>query len=435
MRMLRVVIPSTVLVVAAISQPAAQTKAPTIPICAGMTLVTAANDASGDYESIKTIEGADAKEVRIKYSAQKLDLGDMFSDAKPTVRTYLSRRVVRREDMQTSRAYLQEFNPVIPEAVPGMTALGTSALVLQELKQKGKAEFGISHWVFVVPPGLNADDPQSIYRKQMKAVAAVEPPTPAVVTVLVNGVPTELPAIRVRGNFYSYISEFWFLDQADNPLTLKFRIGLDEIKPLDADGLAQCKTAKQHGMILPQCLRPSGGDLGTLDLVKIDYRCGAASPAPGTGGGAGAPAAAAAGAGAAGAAGVGQAGAIGELQIEQALQTDGRAEIPDIFFRSDSDEIREESDRRLTEIAGVLKKHPDWKLKVEGHTDSIAADDYNAKLSLRRAAAVKNTLVKKLGIDAARLTPEGFGETRPRAPNDTLYGRARNRRVELVRVP
>src|SRR4029450_7763784 len=104
---------------------------------------------------------------------------------------------------------------------------------------------------------------------------------------------------------------------------------------------------------------------------------------------------------------------------QEAVQKGGRVEIPDIFFRSDSDEIREESDRRLTEIAGVLKKHPDWKLKVEGHTDSIAADDYNVKLSQRRATAVKNALVKKFGIDTARLTPEGFGETRPRAPNDT----------------
>ena len=52
---------------------------------------------------------------------------------------------------------------------------------------------------------------------------------------------------------------------------------------------------------------------------------------------------------------------------------------------------------------------------------------------LRRAAAVKNALAKKFGIDPARLTPEGFGESRPRGSNDTLYGRARNRRVELVR--
>ena len=441
MSRLRVAIPSIAIATLIAAAPAAQPKAPPrIPLCAGMTLVTAVNDATGDYESIKTIDGADAQQVRIKYSAQKMDYGDMFGDGRPRLRTYLSRRVVLRTDMQTSRAYLQEFATVIPEAVPGMTALGTSTLVLEELKQKGRAEFGISHWAFVVPPGLDPNDSQSIYRKQMKATATLEPPTPAMVTVLINGVPAELPAVRTRGNFLGYVSEFWFLDQADNPLTLKFRIGLDEIKPLTAEELAQCKTdAKLFGFLPRHCTRPAGGDVSTLDLVKIDYRCDATPQLPGRGAGTGTMAGAGAGtgSGAGGGAGAGAApgATAGELQLEQALQKDGRVEIPDIFFRFDSDEIREESQRRLAEIASVLKRHPDWKLKVEGHTDSIAADDYNQKLSLRRAAAVKAALVKSFAIEAPRLTPEGFGETRPRATNDTLYGRARNRRVELVRVP
>jgi OOP family OmpA-OmpF porin len=114
---------------------------------------------------------------------------------------------------------------------------------------------------------------------------------------------------------------------------------------------------------------------------------------------------------------------------------DGRVEIPDIFFRFGSDEIRSESEARLLEIAEVLKRHPDWKLNVEGHTDSMSADDFNQKLSERRAAAVKQWLVTRHGIAAARLATQGFGESRPRAPNDTMAGRARNRRVELVRTP
>lgn len=423
--MFRALVPSVAVAALAIaSQSAAQTAVPRIPTCTGLTLVTAVNDATGDYESIKTIDSASETEIRIKYSAQKMDYGDMFGGGRPTLKTYLTRRVVLREDMKNSRSYLQEFATVIPEAVPGMTALGTSTLVLQELKQKGTAEFGISHWAFAVPPGLDPNDSQSIYRKQMRATAAVVPPAPVMVSALVNGVPTEFPAIRVRGNFIGYHSEFWFLDQPDNPLTLKLRIGLDERKPLGPDELAQCKTDTKLAGYTPQhCLRPAGGDLSTLDLVKIDYRCEAAMPQS-TG----------AGAGAGPGTGQAQGGSIGEMQLEQALQKEGRVEIPDIFFRFDSDEIREESDRRLAEIAAVLKRHPDWKLSVEGHTDSLAADDYNLKLSQRRAAAVKNALVKKFGIDAARLTPQGFGESRPRASNDTLYGRARNRRVELVRA-
>jgi outer membrane protein OmpA-like peptidoglycan-associated protein len=121
--------------------------------------------------------------------------------------------------------------------------------------------------------------------------------------------------------------------------------------------------------------------------------------------------------------------------LEQALLEDGRAQIPDIYFASGSDRIREESEAVLLEIANVLKRHPDWKLNVEGHTDSLAADDFNLGLSQRRAAAVKAALVARYGIDANRLAPEGFGETRPRASNETPVGRAHNRRVELVRVP
>src|SRR5829696_3553309 len=241
MSLIRVVVPSAALFALAVSIPAAQTTVPRIPTCTGLTLVTAVNDATGDYESIKTVEGASEKDVRIKYSAQKMDYGDMFGDGRPVLKTYLSRRVVLREDMQTSRAYLQEFNPVIPESVPGMTALGTSTLVLQELKRNGAAEFGISFWVFVVPPGMDPNDSQSIYRKQMKATATVVSAAPATVSVLVNGAPTELPAIRARGNFLGYHSEFWFLDQADNPLTLRFRIGIDERQPLSGEDIERCK--------------------------------------------------------------------------------------------------------------------------------------------------------------------------------------------------
>jgi outer membrane protein OmpA-like peptidoglycan-associated protein len=81
-----------------------------------------------------------------------------------------------------------------------------------------------------------------------------------------------------------------------------------------------------------------------------------------------------------------------------------------------------------------MKKHPDWRLGIEGHTDNIASDRFNLDLSRRRAAAVKDALVTRHGIDAARLTTGGAGESRPLDTNDTLEGRARNRRVELVRI-
>ena len=412
---------------------------PRIPLCAGMTLVTAVNDSTGDYESIKTLESVDDKEIRVHYTTQKVDYGGLLSLDPPRVKSYESRRTILREDIRTSRSYLQQFDTVIPELVPGMTSLGTSTEVLAELKTKGEAEFGISHWAFAVPPGLDPNDSQSIYRKQMKTRSKVVEPKPVMINVLVNGQPTDLPAIHTHGDFYSYISDFWFLDQPDNPLTLKFRIGIGEVRPLSPEDKKACQTApKMNGFPNQGCLKPDGGDSSTLDMVKINYRCGAAPPA-GSGAGAGAGAGAAIGVGSGSGVGGGSASAApagtGPAELERALEKENRIEIFDIFFAVDSDEIRQESEPRLRDIADVLKRHPEWKLTVEGHTDSLAADDYNVKLSQRRAASVKNALVSRYGIVASRLNPEGFGESRPRAPNDTMTGRARNRRVELVRIP
>jgi OOP family OmpA-OmpF porin len=120
--------------------------------------------------------------------------------------------------------------------------------------------------------------------------------------------------------------------------------------------------------------------------------------------------------------------------MEQAPANTGQVEVYDIYFSYNSAQIRQESEPRLKEIAAVLNKHPEWKLSVNGHTDSIANDSYNLELSGRRAAAVKNELVERYAIDAARLVTAGFGESQPKDTNDTLEGRARNRRVELVRV-
>ena len=134
------------------------------------------------------------------------------------------------------------------------------------------------------------------------------------------------------------------------------------------------------------------------------------------------------------ASGTGTAGAIPALdasKLERSLASEGRVEIPDIYFSFNSAEIREESATRLDEVADILRRHPDWKIKIEGHTDSLAADDYNVKLSQSRAASVMKALVAR-SIAASRLRTEGLGETRPRASNDSLAGRARNRRVELV---
>ncbi len=85
---------------------------------------------------------------------------------------------------------------------------------------------------------------------------------------------------------------------------------------------------------------------------------------------------------------------------------------------------------RRRRAAGEAK---DWTIAIEGHTDNKGGADYNLALSQKRAEAVRAALVDRFGIAAGRLTATGFGETKPIETNDTIEGRARNRRVELSR--
>ena len=119
--------------------------------------------------------------------------------------------------------------------------------------------------------------------------------------------------------------------------------------------------------------------------------------------------------------------------LEKQLTTEKRAVTYGIYFDFNKDTLKPESEPVLKEIAQAMTDNSDWKLTVEGHTDDIGGDPYNLELSKRRAAAVKQALVSQYNIAADRLLTGGFGASRPIETNATLEGRARNRRVELVR--
>ncbi len=119
-------------------------------------------------------------------------------------------------------------------------------------------------------------------------------------------------------------------------------------------------------------------------------------------------------------------------QLEEKLEKDGRAAVYGINFDFNSDKIKDESKQAIDQIVGVLKENADWKMTVEGHTDNIGGEAFNQTLSEKRANAVKTYLVNA-GIDEMRLTAKGVGMSKPIAKNDTEAGRARNRRVELVK--
>ena len=116
------------------------------------------------------------------------------------------------------------------------------------------------------------------------------------------------------------------------------------------------------------------------------------------------------------------------------LETAGRVSLYGINFATGRADITPDSAKSLSDIATVMKGHPGWKLRVEGHTDNVGPAQANLELSKKRAAAVKDWLVKRHGIDAARLATEGYGQGKPLAPNDSEGNRARNRRVELVKL-
>ncbi len=119
-------------------------------------------------------------------------------------------------------------------------------------------------------------------------------------------------------------------------------------------------------------------------------------------------------------------------QLEEELKKDGRATVYGINFDFNSDKIKDESKTTLDQIVGILKENSDWKMTVEGHTDNVGGETFNQTLSEKRANAVKKYLVDA-GIDESRLTAKGLGMSKPIAKNDTEAGRARNRRVELVK--
>jgi len=115
------------------------------------------------------------------------------------------------------------------------------------------------------------------------------------------------------------------------------------------------------------------------------------------------------------------------------LDRAGHASVYGIYFDTGKAEVKPESDATLKEIAKLLQRNAQLKLYVVGHTDNQGTLDMNMDLSRRRADAVVKVLVAKHSVNLARLSAQGDGPTAPVASNDAEQGRAKNRRVELVK--
>jgi outer membrane protein OmpA-like peptidoglycan-associated protein len=132
--------------------------------------------------------------------------------------------------------------------------------------------------------------------------------------------------------------------------------------------------------------------------------------------------------------------ALGQLRSLVAEITDLREtqrglviSLSDILFDVGRSTLKAGSQANIGRIAVVLRQYPQHQILVEGHTDATGSDEFNLGLSHDRANAVRTALVAG-GVDASKITAEGFGESRPVATNETPAGRQQNRRVEIVIV-
>jgi len=119
--------------------------------------------------------------------------------------------------------------------------------------------------------------------------------------------------------------------------------------------------------------------------------------------------------------------------LNAGLRATGHVEVPGIFFDTGKAVLKPESAAAVGEVAKLLKAEADLKVFVVGHTDGVASVELNLKLSQARAEAVVQALTSEHGIAAARLRAHGVGPFAPVASNDAEEGRAKNRRVELVK--
>ena len=333
--------------------------APHVPLVTGMTVVTAIEEKSGDYESVKQVTAADDRSVTLAYSSR--GFRDVGGEEVRTVRTVL------RSDLDSARTYRMVFGAEDAPLYEGATALGVSRAVLLDLDRSGSTRLGVVTGGDMLGNLFSAFGGGDL----MPLEGTIErlDPRPVGLPVLLNGERQWLPAVHAGGTLEGFVNtvrvEFWFLADPDNPLMLRAALGSARIQVVRID--------------LPAVVDEAGG-------------------------------------------------------LETALGEDeGPVQLFGLYFSFGSAEILPESEPVLAEVAGLMRRHPEWRLRVDGHTDDVGSPEANLKLSRQRAQAVVDAVVERLGGGADRLTAAGYGESQPIESNETLEGRARNRRVELIR--
>jgi outer membrane protein OmpA-like peptidoglycan-associated protein len=310
---------------------------------------------------------------------------------------FLLHRSVRREDIARATRINLLYSSQDPQMFAGQTFLETSVKALGQLKSGADVPYvigvidgedpmgGIGALIRQVgaqsvngKPGasplaglatvFSASGAHTYYRGNLRRVES----TPVMLPVLLNGAPVNLPALHAQGTVVngdkSIQVQFWWLDSQVWPLTLKWHLVFN-------------------------------GHASSQQITRIDLppQSGNDSTAM-----------------------------ANELRKSCHLQLSG------IYFNTGSALLLPESQPALRQIAQVVRQSKVPVLEIQGHTDNIGSAQYNQELSQQRAEAVRQALVSQFAIPAGRLTSRGFGFSRPVDTNDTVVGRAHNRRVEMT---
>lgn len=350
---------------------AAQDPPPRIPLVTGLVLGSVLHSPLGEREDVLEISSADTTGVHYAWHERTIT-------AQGDTTTGFRRRFVRANDLAGAPRFDDVFGQD-EQVRPGFTALSISSAVYRELRDAGSAPFSM-----IVTPLESRDltasatplsgllaPPRARYKGSLTRLS----PRPEPFPLLVNGSRAELPALHLKGDFADGLRrsewDLWVLADSTHPLLLKSVLQGDVFQMVRAD--------------LPVELPTRDGQL------------------------------------------------LGARVMEEQLIGKCRVELPGVYFAFGTADIDPLSDRALAELARALAPHPEWTFTVEGHTDSVGTAAANSSLSRRRAEAVRARLAERHGLDTHAWSAVGYGASRPKESNATIEGRARNRRVELVR--
>ena len=368
--------PETVLIVVLLSagtagSSPAQDRDHSIPLVTGLILGSVLHSPLGEREDVLEVARADTSGVHYAWHERTIT-------ATGDTTTGFRKRFVRANDLAGAPRFDDIFGKD-EQVRPGFTALSISSAVYRELRDAGSASFSMIVTPFeardltasATPLSGLLAPPRVRYKGSLSRVS----PRPEPFPMLVNGSRAELPALRLKGSFADGLRrtewDLWVLADSAHPLILKSVLQGDVFQMVRAD-------------------------------LPVDQ------PA--------------------------QKGAPAEWQaMKEELSTQCRLELPGVYFAFGTAAIDPISDRALAELARALAQHPDWTFTVEGHTDSVGTAAANDALSRRRAEAVRARLAERHGLDTHAWGAVGYGAKHPRESNATIEGRARNRRVELVR--